>query len=341
MSIIATRKSKCQRFFGFLYIVYFLTMFNYSVSAVEAPPESVQALRTSGYSEMPVINNISPDKVFKVTFSQDINFNTINTSTIELLDNDGARVDIEYQKATARQINITPQSRLTNGERYYLLIHPGVIKSLDGTDTLETGVVTEINILPAPAVNSIEITGADMINIPAEGEVNEAYSAVVKDQKLNLMATETVSWTLPIPVNGVAVNAASGVVTINHMASGGSFTLVVKSNSNTAVTQTKLVSLIPQPGTSLEPIDILLNLWLPCFDGKFSGRTSYSGLKVELWDTTLNQKLGETAINDDGTGYGTFTLLNFPTELVFTWGYRVIDADGHEIIGLTEITPTV
>jgi hypothetical protein len=94
------------------------------------------------------------------------------------------------------------------------------------------GILEIIKVDEPAAVHTIAINGLDNITIPVKDSTTRQYTAVVNDQYGNEMAGEQVTWSLAAPVNGVSVDPATGVVTVDSNAVDGTFTLKAVSNTN-------------------------------------------------------------------------------------------------------------
>lgn len=78
-----------------------------------------------------------------------------------------------------------------------------------------------------------------------------------------------------------------------------------------------------------------LNIAFAMFSGEFRGRDSFQGLKVQLYNVTLNQKVGEKLIQSDGK----FSMSSFSTTLGLSWAYKIVDEQGNTVKEMTAIIP--
>ena len=90
---------------------------------------------------------------------------------------------------------------------------------------------------------TVEISGADSIEVKLSGAATETYTATVKDQNGDEMEGETVTWSLKEAVEGVSVNASTGEVTVADTTEAASFTLVATSTTDAEVKAEKTVTL--------------------------------------------------------------------------------------------------
>lgn len=74
--------------------------------------------------------------------------------------------------------------------------------------------------------------------------VTAAYTAVIKDQGGNVMASETVTWSLKTPVTGVSVDSNTGVLTVSSDPLVGSIILVATSTTDPTKSVEKLISIV-------------------------------------------------------------------------------------------------
>lgn len=94
-----------------------------------------------GYQEMTELKDIPLNKTFSLKFNGGINFQTINSQTVELIDQEsGQRTPLRYQLVGDQEVRVTPLEPLAKGKTYWLVINKG-IEGRNGS-TLAQGVVT-------------------------------------------------------------------------------------------------------------------------------------------------------------------------------------------------------
>lgn len=77
------------------------------------------------YIEAGRLNNIPRDKIFKVTFSHAMNWDSVSADSIELINTtSGERVECECYFVDSRVMQVMPRERLQANTEYWLVIHP-------------------------------------------------------------------------------------------------------------------------------------------------------------------------------------------------------------------------
>jgi hypothetical protein len=122
------------------------------------------------------------------------------------------------------------------------------------------------------------------------------------------------------------LNVSSRRVEISS-ADGANFTTIQENGNEPVVSK--------QPGQLELMPDYSFNVGLAIFSGQFTGRTTYSGLKVELWNDTTDQRVGTANIESDGK----FTITSFQTSLALSWTYCVVDTQGNTVKAAMQINP--
>lgn len=94
-------------------------------------------------------------------------------------------------------------------------------------------------------VSSVVISGADSIKTPAGGSsVTSTYSATVLSQYGDVMAGQSVSFSLKAAVTGVSVDSSTGVVTVANTVTAEAFTIVATCSGKSA--EKTVVLLVPK-----------------------------------------------------------------------------------------------
>ena len=78
---------------------------------------------------MQVANSDVSDKVFNIKFSQEIDYNTVDFDSVELIEKQsGERVNLKFDKSAAKELKVKPQPPLAgqqsfqNSQSYYLIL---------------------------------------------------------------------------------------------------------------------------------------------------------------------------------------------------------------------------
>lgn len=91
------------------------------------------------------LNDVSVDKKFTVTFTGDIDKNTINGDTVKLIrGKTGESVELSFEFLSGKQVRVIPKSQLIPGETYYLVLDKS-IKSSEGRN-IKNGTITIITV---------------------------------------------------------------------------------------------------------------------------------------------------------------------------------------------------
>jgi hypothetical protein len=95
------------------------------------------------YGRTGLMRNLPANKEFSIRFSKDVDYNSINFDTIQIISKDsGEAVSLSFDRISGRVIKVIPRAALSRGKSYYLIVH-NTIKSWDGKRSLERGVVQE------------------------------------------------------------------------------------------------------------------------------------------------------------------------------------------------------
>ncbi len=86
---------------------------------------------------------------------------------------------------------------------------------------------------------SVSIAGQDSVIV---GNTS-AYTATARNVFNAVLSNETFTWRLQSPKAGVAINSATGLLSVANNAAAGSVTIVVTPNSDNAVSSTKIVTI--------------------------------------------------------------------------------------------------
>ncbi|GAB6173153.1 S41 family peptidase [Paradesulfitobacterium aromaticivorans] len=90
-----------------------------------------------GYHELNALTDIPLDKKFTVHFRGHINWKTVNTESIELIEStSGQRVPVEFEPLGDGDVKVVPTESLQPGVSYLLVIHPE-IEDLNGVKMQE------------------------------------------------------------------------------------------------------------------------------------------------------------------------------------------------------------
>lgn len=95
-----------------------------------------------GCRETALLQNVSPDKKFTVTFTEDIDRSSITDSSIKVIDastGEDVKCSIDFESGSS--VSVKPLENLKNGGAYYIIVNSG-IKSLPG-EILKEGTVTK------------------------------------------------------------------------------------------------------------------------------------------------------------------------------------------------------
>lgn len=104
------------------------------------------------YAAVGNLENIPLNKVFTVTFNAAMNWDTVNGTTVELIDkNTGESIPCTFTPAGDDVVKVAPTQTLKAGTEYWLVIHPGIMGANGGI--LQQGVVCTAKTV---AVSSLE-----------------------------------------------------------------------------------------------------------------------------------------------------------------------------------------
>lgn len=112
---------------------YSLKLYNGSYGKFIYPDDlkKMWSLYYPGFKELSPLKGVEPTKEFTITFSQGIDFSTINNQSIELINTDnGTRTELIFTKVNDKVISATVLGRLNDNGTYVLVIHDGLIKDL-------------------------------------------------------------------------------------------------------------------------------------------------------------------------------------------------------------------
>lgn len=94
-----------------------------------------------GYKGMSELSELPLDKTFTVRFTGAIDFKSVTSSTIELIESDsGKRIPVKFESIDERSVKVIPKVLLESGKTYWLTTHKGIVGQ-DGS-TLREGVLT-------------------------------------------------------------------------------------------------------------------------------------------------------------------------------------------------------
>jgi lysophospholipase L1-like esterase len=220
------------------------------------------------------------------------------------------------------------------------------VKATSNTDTAVSGILAVTLTTAAPVVNSIEVTGTTSIEIPVNGNTTAQYSAEVKDQSGNVMASETVTWSLAETVTGVSIDG-NGLVTVTDQAAAGSFTVVATSSTKTDVSGNLAVNLT-EAASIVNSIEVTgtTSIEIPVNENTTA---QYS---AEVKDQSGNVMAGETVtwslaetvtgVSIDGNGLVTVTdQAAAGTFTVIATSSTKTDVSGNLAVNLTEAASIV
>lgn len=95
----------------------------------------------SSLTELNTIMDVATNKKFTIKFSQDIDFNTLNNSNVQVINaENGQVVSSTVTKLTNNSVQIAPASNLEAGKVYYIVVNNDAIKAANGNN-LKNGVV--------------------------------------------------------------------------------------------------------------------------------------------------------------------------------------------------------
>lgn len=123
-----------QKIFDSAYVT--TTMKLGGLNGWEAFPEEYlterQKLYYPGYAESGNLHGIPLDKKFTVTFTNDMDWQSVNADGIELIDAaTGERMKSDFTFVDKRVMKVVPQSKLKGDNEYWLVIHP-TVKDAEG-----------------------------------------------------------------------------------------------------------------------------------------------------------------------------------------------------------------
>lgn len=85
-----------------------------------------------GYAEAGNLQHVPLDKIFTVTFNADMDWQSVNSDSIELINSaTGERVDCDFTYVQKRVMKVAPKVKLSADSEYWLVIHP-VLKDAEG-----------------------------------------------------------------------------------------------------------------------------------------------------------------------------------------------------------------
>lgn len=95
----------------------------------------------SSLTELNTIMDVPANKKFTVNFSQDVDFNTLNNSDVQVIDaENGQVISSTVTKLTNNSVQVSPTSTLNAGRVYYIVISGDALKSTSNK-SLNNGVV--------------------------------------------------------------------------------------------------------------------------------------------------------------------------------------------------------
>lgn len=95
----------------------------------------------NGFTELNTLMNVASNKKFTIKFSSDADFTTLKKSNIEIIDAEsGAVISSTVTKITSNSAQIAPDSSLTAGKVYYIVVNNDAVKAGNGKN-LKNGVV--------------------------------------------------------------------------------------------------------------------------------------------------------------------------------------------------------
>ncbi|MFL0249104.1 transglutaminase domain-containing protein [Clostridium neuense] len=84
-------------------------------------------------TELSTIMDVNANKTFTVKFSGDVDFNTLNSSNVQIIDaENGNVVSSTIAKATSNSVLVTPSASLAAGRVYYIVVNNDTLKSAGG-----------------------------------------------------------------------------------------------------------------------------------------------------------------------------------------------------------------
>lgn len=103
------------------------------------------------YQLVSTLKDVPLDKKFTVHFSGQPDWQTINSSTVELLNSyTGERVPIAFNPQGLSDVQVIPQEKLVSGTTYWLVMHPG-IKGVNGLVSTTGYIAEALTAVPAQA----------------------------------------------------------------------------------------------------------------------------------------------------------------------------------------------
>ena len=90
------------------------------------------------YKKMPALNKVPTNKVFTIKTSSSMNWNTLKSSNVSLIELGNQKQNVKIQKTKNKQLKVTPTKHLKLGANYLLILDPKTKKS----KTLVTEVTT-------------------------------------------------------------------------------------------------------------------------------------------------------------------------------------------------------
>lgn len=115
------------------------------VKAADASSDRLFKLLYPEFRETTALNDVPVDKKFTIVFTEGVDQNSINGSSMELVNaSTGARVLMNYEFVDERTVKAVPAGGLKSGETYYLVINGGVSSKAGGG--LKEGTVTKVKV---------------------------------------------------------------------------------------------------------------------------------------------------------------------------------------------------
>lgn len=135
------------------FVLLCCTIFNSSMNKVYADM-GTKALLT-GYSFRNTLSEVPEDKTFTLSFNSDINSESLNGNTVDLVENTTAlKVPVKLVQAGLRKVMVIPQQKLKYAQTYYLVLHNS-FKSINNL-SMKQGVVFTIKTIPQSEIDFIK-----------------------------------------------------------------------------------------------------------------------------------------------------------------------------------------
>ena len=95
----------------------------------------------STFTELNTLMNVATTKKFTVKFSSDVDFSTLNSSNVQVVDAESGQViSSTVTKLTSNSVQIAPNLSLTAGRVYYIVVNNDTVKAASGKN-LKNGVI--------------------------------------------------------------------------------------------------------------------------------------------------------------------------------------------------------